>query len=396
VQLRAVGAALIALTLAACATAPKPRPHPVPPHAAPRRPPAPAPTFERPPRPKAEASAERVLPLTALKGWAAEDHAAALAAFRQTCGTSRSPDLAQVCRSARAIGPLDAGQSRRFFEANFRAERVTGEGVLTAYFSPEYPARKKPNDEFSAPLRGRPADLKVVDAGTFDPSQSGRQTAARDTGDGRLAPYPDRTTIESWAPDKALAWMRPEDLFFLQIQGSGVLTFEDGKRLKAVYAANNGWPFLGVANPMRDRGLLARDNTSAEAIRGWLADHRGPEAQAIMQLNPRYAFFSLVPDDGRQPVGSANVPLPPGRSLAMDPTYHPMGEVFWVDANAPLLNGAFPAYRRLALALDTGGAIKGDVRADLYLGLGPAAGLEAGRVRHALRLYRLVPKDASP
>ena len=189
--------------------------------------------------------------------------------------------------------------------------------------------------------------------------------------------------------------MRPEDLFFLQIQGSGVLTLEDGRRMKAVYAANNGWPFIGIANPMRDRGLLARENTSAEAIRAWLAEHRGPDAQAIMQLNPRYAFFSLVPDDGRQPVGSAAIPLAAGRSLAVDTAYHQMGEVYWIDANAPILQGAFPVYRRMAMALDTGGAIKGDVRADLYLGVGPAAGAEAGRVRHTLRLYRLVPKDAA-
>ncbi|HEX2815463.1 MAG TPA: MltA domain-containing protein, partial [Phenylobacterium sp.] len=336
------------------------------------------------------------LPLSALRGWEAEDHAAALAAFRETCGVARDPAMAQVCRSARAVGPLDRETSERFFEANFRAERIAGDGVLTAYFSPEYPARHRASDEFSAPLRAKPADLRVVDAGTFDPSQSGRQTAARDTGSGPLTPYPDRTTIEAAPPDKALAWMRPEDLFFLQIQGSGVLTFDDGKRQKAVYAANNGWPFLGIANPMRDRGLLARDNTSAETIRAWLADHRGPDAQAIMQLNPRYAFFSLVADDSRQPVGTANVPLAAGRALAVDPAYHPMGDYLWIDASAPMLNGAFPAYRRLATALDTGGAIKGEVRADLYLGVGPAAGLEAGRVRHTLHLYRLVPKVAAP
>lgn len=304
--------------------------------------------------------------------------------------------MAQICREARAIGSLNGEQSERFFEAHFRAERIAGEGVLTAYFSPEYPARRKPSAEFSAPLRAKPADLKMVDAGTFDPSQSGRPIAARDAGDGTLAPYPDRTAIEASHPDKALAWMRPEDLFFLQIQGSGVLTLDDGKRVKAIYAANNGWPFLGIANPMRDRGLLAKDNTSAETIRAWLADHRGPDAQAIMQLNPRYAFFSLAADDGRQPVGTANQPLPAGRALAIDPGFHQMGDYLWIDASAPMLNGAFPAYRRLAMALDTGGAIKGEVRADLYLGQGAAAGVEAGRVRHTLRLFRLVPKDRQP
>ena len=392
-QLRLLGAVLTALSLAACATTPPPKPHSTPqPH---RAAPSPPPSEPRPRQAEPAPANERFLPLSALRGWEAEDHAAALAAFRETCGVARDPAMAQVCRSARAVGPLDRETSERFFEANFRAERIAGEGVLTAYFSPEYPARRRPNDEFSAPLRPKPADLRMVDAGTFDPSQSGRQTAARDAGDGPLVAYPDRATIEAGPPEKALAWMRPEDLFFLQIQGSGVLTFDDGKRQKAVYAANNGWPFLGIANPMRNRGLLAGDNTSAEAIRAWLAAHRGAEAKAIMQLNPRYAFFSLAPDDGRQPVGTANLPLPAGRALAVDPAYHQMGDYLWIDASAPMLNGAFPAYRRIAMALDTGGAIKGEVRADLYLGQGPAAGLEAGRVRHTLKLYRLVPKAAA-
>lgn len=397
-QLRALGAALGALCLAACASSsPPPAPHPNPRPLAQSPPAAPSPAARAAERPaRLEPPPQRVLPLSALRGWEAEDHAAALAEFRETCGVIHQPAMAEICRSARAIGPLDGDHSRRFFEAHFLAERISGEGVLTAYFSPEYPARRKPSDEFSAPLRAKPSDLRMVDAGTFDPSQSGRQTAARDNGDGQLSPYPDRSAIEASPPEKALAWMRPEDLFFLQIQGSGVLTLEDGKRQKATYVANNGWPFLGIANPMRNRGLLAGDNTSAEAIRAWLADHRGPEAQAIMQLNPRYAFFSLAPDDGRQPVGAANLPLPPGRSLAVDPSFHQMGELFWLEASAPILSGAFPAYRRLATALDTGGAIKGDVRADLYLGQGPAAGLEAGRVRHTLRLYRLVPRDTVP
>jgi membrane-bound lytic murein transglycosylase A len=111
-----------------------------------------------------------------------------------------------------------------------------------------------------------------------------------------------------------------------------------------------------------------------------------------MQLNPRYAFFRLAPDDGRPPVGAAGSPLPAGRAVAVDRAWHQMGELLWIDAEAPLLQGAFPTYRRLVVALDTGGAIQGPVRADLYLGQGDAAGAEAGRVRHALRLYRMIPR----
>jgi len=314
----------------------------------------------------------RLRPLTSLRGWSAENHLAAWDAFHAGCPASRDPAMAALCQTARAMGPLTDAEARVFFEANFRVDALPGEGVLTGYYAPEYPARRSRDAEFSAALRPRPADLNPADP----------------------APYLDRAAIESEPPQKALAWMRPEDLFFLQVQGSGVLTFEGGARMKALYAANNGRPFVAIAGPMRQQGLLAPDDTSADSIHAWLAAHRGPEADAIMRLDPRYAFFSLAPDDGRPPVGAAGVTLPPGRALAVDPAFHAVGELLWIDGEAPILKGAFPTYRRLALALDVGGAIKGDIRADLYLGQGPTAGAEAGRVRHTLRLYRLVPRAA--
>lgn len=329
-----------------------------------------------------------------LEGWDSEDHTAAFTAFRSTCGVAREPAMAEVCRRARSQAATDPAHARAFFETNFHPEPLGGQGLLTAYFAPEYEARSNPDEEFSAPVRAKPQDLTVVDAGTFDPAQAGRPGAGRMKG-GKLQPYPARAQIEATSPERVLAWMRPEELFFLQIQGSGVLTFEGGRRMKALYAANNGHPFTGIATPMRDRGLLADDNTSGEAIRAWLAGHRGDEADAIMRLNPRYVFFTLAPDDGRAPVGAANIPLPAGRAIAVDLTRHELGRLFWLDAAAPKLSGAFPAYRRLAMALDTGGAIKGEVRADLYLGQGRAAGVEAGRVRHELRMYRLVPRGGS-
>jgi membrane-bound lytic murein transglycosylase A len=169
-----------------------------------------------------------------------------------------------------------------------------------------------------------------------------------------------------------------------------VLVFPDGARLKAVYDGANPAPFSGIANAMRARGLLGRD-TSGEAIRAWLAANRGEAAREIMDLDRRYVFLRLGPDDGGAPAGASGVRLIPGRALAMDPVAHRMGEVFWIDAQAPILPGAYPAYQRLAVALDTGSAIRGQVRADLYVGVGEAAGLEAGRVRHTLKLYRLEP-----
>ena len=376
--LRLVGALSLALLLAACVSPRGPAAF-APPGLPPSPPTAPAP------------AAPRVLPLSALPGWAQDDHAAAFAAFRATCQVSRDPSIAAVCRQARSGPALGPVASRQFLEARLQAERIDGEGVLTAYFAPRYEARRTPDAEYSAPLRPKPADLVSVDGGQLDPGQAGKPAVVRRVG-GALESYPDRTAIEASAPDRALAWMRPEELFLLQVQGSGVLVFEDGQRLKALYAAHNGRPFVGLANPMRERGLLPPDGASAEAIRAWLAANRGPAADELMRLNPRYVFFTLAPDDGKEPAGAANVPLPPGRAIAVDPSRHAMGDVFFIDATAPILAGAFPTYRRLVLGLDVGGAIKGAVRGDLYIGSGPAAGLEAGRVRHRLTLYRLRPK----
>src|SRR3990167_623724 len=201
--------------------------------------------------------------------------------------------LLALAVAARALPPRSAPAAGAFFEDSFRPELVEGEGVLTAYFSPVYEARDRPDAEFSAALRPKPADLVSSGPGAKDALKRGP--------DGKLAAYPDRARIEAQGGGGALAWFRPEGKVFLQVQGSGVLVYPDGRRLKAVFAATNGLPFVGIANPMRDRGLLPADNTSGEAIRGWLAAHRGPAAAEVMALNPRYVFFTLAPDDGRQP-----------------------------------------------------------------------------------------------
>ena len=361
--------ALAGLTLlAACATPGPQRTAPVTPNIpAPGTgaPPIPAPTT--PPEPQRPEPA--VVELRELPGWAEEDHVAAFEAWRANCTVRRLPGIAAACRDAMAVDLLDADGARTFFESRFLAQPLPGEGVLTGYFAPVYEARRAPDETYSAPLRPRPADL---------PPEGGS--------------YPDRTAIEARTPTDALAWLRPEDKFFLQIQGSGTLIFPEGPPRRAVFAGTNGQPFSGVANAMRERGLLEAGQTSAEGIRAWLAAHRGPEAAEIMALNPRYVFFRLTDDDGLPPRGAAGVPLPPGRAIAVDVSLHAPGDLYWIDARSPILAGAFPTYQRLVTALDTGGAIRGPIRADLYLGQGPEAGLEAGRIRHVLRLYRLVPR----
>ena len=371
-------AALAALALAGCATG------------------RPLPSITSTPRDRGSsaapgggsAEAAGVSSMANLLGWREEDHVAALSAFRAGCGTARDMAMQRVCRKAQALGAVDDPAAEQFFEANFRPEILPGPGLLTAYYAPEYEARREPDPVFTVALRARPDDMVLVDPGPGDPV--GRKVPKLSV-DGALSPYPDRIAIELVSPEHPLAWMRPEDLFFLQIQGSGGLVLPDGERFKAIYAADNGRPFVAIASQMVKRGLITPAHESGDGIHAWLAEHRGEQAQAVMNLDPRYVFFSLVPDDGRDPTGAAGLPLSPGRAVAIDPAWHRYGELYWVDAVSPTLAGAVKTYRRVVVALDTGSAIRGNVRADLYLGRGEAAGLEAGRVRHTLVLARLVP-----
>ena len=316
-----------------------------------------------------------------------------MAALRGTlagCVVTKDKALKSVCAKAKAMGAMDAAAARTFLESNFNAEPAPVPGLLTGYFSPEYEARQQPDPEFSAPLRARPDDLAVLELAAFDATLSGRRIVGR-VQQGRFEPYPDRQQIERQGLGRPLLWMRPADLFFLQIQGSGTALLPGGQRRKVIYEAANGRPFVGIAKTLRERGLLPDNGTSGEAIRAWLMAHQGPAADAVMWTNPRYVYFSLGVDDGREPQGAAGQSLSPGRAIAIDPAYHDYGDLFWIDAGAPALTGSFPAYQRLVAALDTGGAIKGEVRADLYFGRGAGSGLEAGRVRHGLKLYRLRP-----
>jgi len=312
-----------------------------------------------------------------LPGWADEDHLAAFLAYADTCRVARDAASARQCERAQEIKrtsrPVTPSMARAFFENGFgivAAETADGGlGLLTSYFAPEYSARRFPDREFDTPVLGRP------------------------TGWTRGQVLAERAVIEAGPPPSPpLAWMRAEDLFFLQIQGSGYLTFEDGSKARAAYAADNGHRFVGIARPMAERGLLPTNGTSGEAIRAWLASHRGPQAREITALNPRYIYFAMDPDDGGDPAGAAGVPLPARRAIAVDPANWTYGDLAWISADGGNLTGARHSYSGLVMALDTGSAIRGPVRADFYMGRGHAAGEEAGAVRHPLRMWRLVPK----
>jgi membrane-bound lytic murein transglycosylase A len=331
-----------------------------------------SPSTALPRQPEADSPGPATLP-----GWADEDHLAGFDAYADGCHVARDPRSKARCEEATQIRrlsrPVTPSVARAFFERGFSvvaAETPDGRpGLMTAYFAPEYQARRRPDAEFDMPVLAKP------------------------DGWSRGQVMPERAVIEAGPlPSTPAAWMRTEDLFFMQIQGSGFLTFEDGTTMRAAYSADNGRPFVGIARPMAERGLLPADGTSGEAIRAWLAAHRGREARAITELNPRYIFFSLAPDDGGDPTGAAGEPLPARRAIAVDPASWTYGDLVWISADAGTLAGAGQGYRGLVMALDTGSAIRGPVRADLYLGRGEAAGAEAGSVRHPLRMWHLVPR----
>ncbi|MEG2497351.1 MltA domain-containing protein [Brevundimonas sp.] len=360
--------AALTVLVAACASSPKVPQRPFPPQTVPpvTQPPVSPPPVTSGPQPYSIA-------LSALPGWSNEDHLSALRAYAEGCKVLRNT-ANLTCQVAREFLNTRPGPSpsdaRAFLEERFVAVEARKEdgtaGMLTAYFAPEYQARSTPDAEFDAPVLSRPANLASVG---------------------------DRAAIEAGsAQSSALAWMRAEDLFFLQIQGSGNLTFPDGRRMRAAYAADNGQRFVGIARPMAERGLLPQNGTSGDAIRGWLSSHRGAAAREVMNLNPRYIFFAMTPDNGREAVGAAAIPLPARRSIAVDPSHWTYGEAVWIEADGGNLVGALASYRGLVMALDTGSAIRGPVRADLYIGTGDAAGREAGAVRHPLRMWRLIPR----
>ena len=393
-----------------------------------------------------DTSPGQIVKVSDLNGWSTEDHFAAFLAFRAGCKVVKDAALHGVCVAADTSRINDDTEARLFFERRFRVETLPGEGVLTGYFAPVYPARMTRDLEYSAPVRPPPPPSRLVrlpPTPELDPlslakavdrpissvvepsatpslpsvqSDANSKTAndligslldpdapaAKDTSSQLIADRnaqrmplreAERALIDLTSSEDALAWMRPEDLFFLQIQGSGVLVFPDGSRRRAAYAGDNGKPFVGIARVMVRDGLLPQNGASGDAIRHWLSAHAGFEADQVMRKNPRYVFFRISEDAGGEPLGAAGVPLPPGRAIAMDSTHHTFGAPYWIDAEAPSLAGAAPRYHRLAVALDTGGAIRGPIRADLYFGTGDAAGREAGRVKHVLRLARLVPID---
>jgi membrane-bound lytic murein transglycosylase A len=349
-----------------------------------------------------------------LTGWAADDHAKAFAAFRTSCGPlvrSRAPDersmaaaLAPVCRRALSLNHVDEARAREFFEANFRPLRISRlgdtQGFVTGYYEPIVEGSRFPTREFTVPLYRRPDDL-VAPGEHKGESFPNRGPAFRRAQDGKLVPYYDRGEIEDGALDGRhleICWLKdPFAALTIQIQGSARVRLEDGLIMRVNYAAHNGRPYTPVGRILIERNLVPREEMSLERIRKWMNDNPD-QTKELRRNNQGFVFFRISGlADESEPAGGEGVPLTPGRSIAVDRPLHAYGTPFFIEADLPIDGAAAKTpWRRLTIGQDTGSAIVGPARADIYFGAGDDAGRIAGRVRHPARVTMLVPKALDP
>ena len=277
-------------------------------------------------------------------------------------------------------------------------QRIEDAGVFTGYYEPAYRAGRDPSTDFPAPVYARPDDLIEVDLGAFRDELAGERIAGRIEG-ARLLPYPDHQEINQGALDGAttpIAWMAPNDLFFLQIQGSGQLIFDDGERLRIGYAGQNGRPYTAIGRVMVRDGVMALADVSMQSIRQWLEMAHPDDAETMREQNASYVFFRPLEDVpmDKGPLGAQGVALTPERSLAVDRRYHTLGAPVWIDLDPVSGNGP-ERIRRLMIAQDTGGAIRGPVRGDVFWGAGSRAEIIAGMMNARGQMYVLAPRSVA-
>ncbi len=345
---------------------------------------------------------------SAIKGWPGADLGASLAAFQRSCDEilksargfrrasrfgGEATDWQAVCRGAIATPP-DA--ARTYFERSFIACRVIDpsrpEGLFTGYFEPEYPGSRTKGANYPVPVYGRPEDLVAFDAATEVKTgmRYGRFV------DGRPVPYLTRREIEAGAlagKGLEIAWMAsPVDAFFMQVQGSARLRLPDGSLMRLAFAGKSGRAYTSIGRLLVERAHLPRESIGMDTIRGWMADHP-VEARELMAENESFVFFREVPidDPALGPPGGQLVGLTPKVSLAVDRRYWTYGTPLWLDTRVPDKSDGKP-FRRLMIAQDTGSAIRGASRGDIFFGSGHAAGIPAGRMQSPGDMLVLLPR----
>lgn len=356
------------------------------------------------------ARAEPVAPAS-LAGWNADDQLAVLRLFAQGCqadpplrqGASPLPALPALCTKAAALlaaGNVSGDAARRFFAENFAFWRIrpagAERGFMTGYFEPEFEGSLTRSDAFPTPLYGRPADLVTKMPGDDWPTLDAALTSARRTAKG-LEPFPDRAAIEEGAlagQGLEILFMRdPVDRFVLQVQGSGRIRLPDGKVTRLVYSGRNGHPYTSLGRELSRRENIPPEQMTMDRLIARLKADAG-FARDLIRLNRSFVFYArnddLPPDSG--PIGGAGLPLTPLRSVAVDRSLWPYGMPAWIETEIPDGKGGSERLSRLMLAQDTGTAIVGPARIDLFVGSGAEAGHRAGLIRHPVDFVVLWPR----
>ncbi len=334
-------------------------------------------------------------PYAAIPGWADAPLVPGLRAFASGCGRiTGGSALRRACDAAHALSAADETAARAFVEASFEAWALTNadgssEGMVTGYYEPVLAGSRTRSERFRYPVYGVPADLVAVDLEGVVPEVKGLRLRGR-LESARLVPYWTRGEIDATGQFNApvLAWVEdPVELFFLHIQGSGQIELGTGPRLRLGYGEHNGHPYVSLGRHLVQRGELALEQTSMHGIKAWAAANPG-KLRAALDANPSYVFFRAAAQ-GNGPFGTLGAPLTAGYSLAVDARAVPLGAPVFLATTMPL---STQPLRRLMAAQDTGGAIRGAVRADFYWGTGAEAGALAGRMRQQGRMWILWPR----
>jgi membrane-bound lytic murein transglycosylase A len=355
-----------------------------------------------------------------IDGWASDDHAAAFSTFLASCRVitttkQRSVDttgpvadaLKDICVRALAAIPLDDDGAKKFFEDNFSPVRIDkigdAQGFLTGYYEPIIEGSRVPTGEFTAPLYRRPPNLVVAGRRKLGPDAfpSKGVKVGRRLGRRKIVPYYDRGEIEDGALDGwhlEICYLHDQvDVLFAQIQGSARIRLEDGTILRVNYDSHNGWPYTPVGRVLIDRNVVPKDQMSMERIRQWM--EANPDlAKDVRRQNKSYVFFRITDlSTEDEAVGAEGAPLVPGRSIAIDHALHIYGTPFFIAADLPLTNDkAGTKFRRLMIGQDTGSAIVGPARADIYFGAGDEAARMAGRIKNPGDFFMLLPHALDP
>ena len=388
------------LALAACAPLlPPTGPPPAPQSACPSTcPPCPAAAPCPPVKPAASAANYEHTDWRDLPGWRSAPQAPALRAFVSSCTRLQAARWRAACDAAAGLSSASDADARAFFEARFAAYRIVAadgsrDGLITGYYEPVLRGSRAQTAAFRYPVYGVPDDLIVVDLAGLHPEL--RNLRLRGRLDGRrLVPYYERAEIE--APGRrfnapVIAWVAdPVELFFLQVQGSGQLELDSGGRIRIGYADQNGHPYSSLGRYLIDRGELKFEHSSMQGIKAW-AEANPDKLRAALDHNSSYVFFRELPAPGTAdgPPGAAGVPLIPEFSIAVDPRHIPLGTPVFLATTHPTSERAL---ERLVIAQDTGGAIRGAVRADFFWGTGPDAGAQAGRMRQRGAMWLVWPR----